>query len=88
MESFFYRSELCTHEHKSHHSEPENYSLTLCTQIMLIYGTVLRYDNQICVEKLPLAKIWKNKPKIEIPLSKLLIIRDIQNSPLDICFGG
>ena len=28
----------------------------------------LRYD-QICVEKLPLAKIRKNKPKSEISLS-------------------
>ena len=46
---------------------------------------VLRYD-QICVEKLPLVKIRKNKPKIEISLSQLLIIRDTQNLPLDICF--
>ena len=45
----------------------------------------LRY-NQICVEKLPLVKIRKDKPKIEISLSQLLIIKDIQNIPLDICF--
>ena len=32
----------------------------------------LRY-NQICEEKLPLVKIRKNKPKIEISLSQLLI---------------
>ena len=38
----------------------------------------LRY-NQICDEKLPLVKIRKNKPKSEIPLSQLLITRDIQN---------
>ena len=31
----------------------------------------LRYD-QICVEKLPLVKIRKNKPKSEISLSQLL----------------
>ena len=45
----------------------------------------LRYD-QICVEKLPLVKIRKNKPKSEISLSQLLNIRNIQNLPLDICF--
>ena len=43
----------------------------------------LRY-NEICDEKLPLVKIRKNKPKNEITLSQLLIIRDIQNSHLDI----
>ena len=37
----------------------------------------LRYD-QICVEKLPLVKIRKNKPKSEITLSQLLNIRNIQ----------
>ena len=42
----------------------------------------LRY-NQICDEKLPLVKIWKNKQKIEMSLSQLLIFRDIQNLPLD-----
>ena len=36
------------------------------------------YD-QICVEKLPLVKIRKNKPKSEIALSQLLNIRNIQN---------
>ena len=36
----------------------------------------LRYD-QICVEKLPLVKIRKNKPKSEISLSQLLNIYDI-----------
>ena len=45
----------------------------------------LRYD-QICVKKLPLVKIRKNKPKSEISLSQLLNIRSIQNLPLDICF--
>ena len=44
--------------------------------------------NQICDEKLPLVKIRKNKPKSEISLSQLLIIRDVQNLRLDICFGG
>ena len=34
----------------------------------------LRYD-EICVEKLPLTKIRKNKPKGEISLSQLLNIR-------------
>ena len=43
----------------------------------------LRYD-QICVEKLPLMKIQKNKPKGEISLSQLLNIINIQNLPLDI----
>ena len=47
----------------------------------------LKYD-QICVEKLPLVKIRKNKPKSEISLSQLLNIRNIQNLPLDICFCG
>ena len=42
----------------------------------------LRYD-QICVEKLPLVKIRKNKPKIWISLLQLFIIKDIQNLPLD-----
>ena len=37
----------------------------------------LRYD-QICVEKFPLVKIRKNKPKSEISLSQLLNIRNIQ----------
>ena len=46
-----------------------------------------RYD-PICVEKLPLVKIRKNKPKIEISLSLLLIIRNIQNLHLDMCFCG
>ena len=45
----------------------------------------LRYD-QICVEKLPLVKIRKNKPKSEISLSQLLNNRNIQNLPLDLCF--
>ena len=45
----------------------------------------LRYD-QICVEKLPLVKIRKNKPKSEISLPQLLNIRNIQNFPLDIWF--
>ena len=45
----------------------------------------LRY-NEICDEKLPHVKIRKNKPNIEITLYQLPIIRDIQNSPLDICF--
>ena len=45
----------------------------------------LRY-NQIGDEKLLLVKIWKKKTKIEISLSQLLTIRDIQNLPLDICF--
>ena len=47
----------------------------------------LRYD-QICVEKLPLVKIQKYKPKNEISLSQLLNIRNIQNLPLDVCFYG
>ena len=47
----------------------------------------LRYD-QIYVEKLPLVKIRKNKPKSEISLSHLLNIRNIQNLPLDISFCG
>ena len=37
---FFYRIEFYTHEHKIHQSEPENYSLTICIQIKLIYVTV------------------------------------------------
>ena len=41
-----------------------------------------RYD-KISVEKLPLVKIRKNKPKSEISLSQLLNIRNIQNLPLD-----
>ena len=45
----------------------------------------LRYDH-ICVKKLPLVKIRKNKPKSEISLSQLLNIRNIQNLPVDICF--
>ena len=45
----------------------------------------LRYD-QICVEKMPLVKIRKNKPKSEISLSHFLNTRNIQNLPLDICF--
>ena len=45
----------------------------------------LRYD-QICVEKMPIVKILKNKPKSEISLSQLLNIRNIQNLPLDIFF--
>ena len=45
----------------------------------------LRYS-QVSEEKLLLVKIRKNKPKIEITLSQLLIIRNIQNVPLDICF--
>ena len=40
----------------------------------------------ICVEKLPLVKILKNKPKSEISLSQLLNIKNIQNLSLDICF--
>ena len=48
---------------------------------------LLRY-NQICDEKLPLMQIREKKPKSEISLSQLLIARDIQNLPLDICFGG
>ena len=43
----------------------------------------LRYD-QICVEKLPLVKIRKNKPKSEISLSQLLNIRNIQNLPMQL----
>ena len=43
-------------------------------------------QKQIYDEKLPLMKIWKTSRKIEIFLSQLLIIRDIQNLPLDICF--
>ena len=45
----------------------------------------LRYD-QICVEKLPLVEIRKNKPKGEMSLFQLLDIRNILNLPLDICF--
>ena len=45
----------------------------------------LKYD-QIYVEKLPLVKIRKNKPKSEISFSRLLNIRNIQNLPLDIFF--
>ena len=44
--------------------------------------------NQICDEKLWKVKIRKNKPKIAISLSQLLIIRDIQNLLLDISFCG
>ena len=47
----------------------------------------LRY-NQICNEKLPLVKILKNKPEIEISLFQLLIITAIQNLHLEISFGG
>ena len=43
-------------------------------------------QKQIYDEKLPLMKIRKTSRKIEIFLSQLLIIRDIQNLPLDICF--
>ena len=35
---------------------------------------------------MPLVKIRKNNPKIEIPLSQHLIIRDMQNLRLDIGF--
>ena len=35
----FYRSELYTHEHKNHHFELENYPLTICIKIKLIFGT-------------------------------------------------
>ena len=73
----FYRSEFYIHDHKIHHSEPEHYPLTICIQIQLIYGTFLRY-NQICEEKLPLVKIRKKKSKLEISLSQLVIIGDIQ----------
>ena len=38
--------------------------------------------NQIYDEKLLLVKIRKNKPKIEISISHLLIVSDIQNLPL------
>ena len=64
-----------------------NYFLTICIQIKLIYGTFLRYS-QICDKKLPLVKIRKNKPKLKIALSQLLIIRAIQNLHLDIWYGG
>ena len=82
----FYRRKFYNHENKNHHSELENCPLTICIQIKLIYGMVLRY-NQICDEKLPLVKIRENKHKIEISLSQLLIIRDIRNVPIDICFA-
>ena len=51
------------------------------TKIQIQYSWIqkrlLRY-NQNCDEKLPLVKIRKNKPQIEISLSQLLISRDIQ----------
>ena len=65
----FYKSEFYTHDYKIHQSEPENYPLTFCIYTKLIYVTVLRYD-QICVEKLQLGQILKNKPKSEISASK------------------
>ena len=47
----------------------------------------LRYK-QIYDEKLPLMKIQKTSQKVEIFLSQILIIRDIENLPLDVCFWG
>ena len=44
-----------------------------------IWNGFLRYD-QICVEKLPLVKIRKNKPKSEISLSQLQNIRNIKKN--------
>ena len=35
-----FSTEFYIHEHKIHHGEPENYPLTICIQIKLIYGTV------------------------------------------------
>ena len=45
----------------------------------------LSYD-KICVEKLALVKIRKNKPKSETSLSQLQNIINIQNLSLDYCF--
>ena len=76
---------------------PMNIKFTNLNQQIILYLSAftlnwymerfVRYD-QICVEKLPLAKSPKNKPKSEISLSQLLNIRNIQNLPLDICFCG
>ena len=75
---------------KINHSEPQNHLPIICiqhVQTKLISGTLFE----------TLATIWRkiaphenpeNKPKIEIFLSQLLIIRDIQNLPLDVCFRG
>ena len=62
----FYKSEFNTHDHKIHQFELENYLLTICIQIKL--ERFSRYG-QICVERLPLLQIRKNKPKIKIPPS-------------------
>ena len=58
---FFYRSEFYTHEHKIHYCEPENYLPS--TFKPSLYMEQFLSLIQICEEKLPLVKIWKNKPK-------------------------
>ena len=67
------------------YSEQVNYPLTICNKSSWYMERSLRY-NEICDEKLPLVKIRKNEPNIKITFYQLPIIRDIQNSPLDICF--
>ena len=59
----FYRSEFYIYEHKVHHSEPENYLLTICIQIKLVYGTAIIWSN-LCRKVAPRenpekqAKMW------------------------------
>ena len=79
---FFYRSEFYTHEHKNQHSVPENYPLTICIQINDFFFIIIKSVTKSC----PWWKSGKASQKIEISLSQLLIIRDIQNLHLDICF--
>ena len=84
---FFYRSKFFTDEHKIHQSEPENYPLTICINTKLIYGTVFEIWSNLC-RKIAPCENPENKPKGQISVSQLLIIRNIQNLPLDIYFCG
>ena len=99
--NFFTEAKFYTHECKNHHSEPENNLLNICIQVKWTYETLLRLK-QIYDKKLPFMKIQKTSPlppppppppkkknkKNEIFLTQLLIIRDIQNLTLYICFWG
>ena len=81
---FLYRSEFYTHEYKNHDFEPENSLLNICIQIKWTYETPFEtwtYMTKNCPS-------WKSPLKIEIFLSQILIIRDIQNLPRYICFWG
>ena len=70
----------------NHHSESENCLLIICIQMNLVYGAFFLRHKQIYDEKLPLMKIQKTSEKIKKIVIQLLIIRDIQNLPLDIFF--